>query len=63
MFDSQYNLLFNKTASLLFTLDQLPKQMPFDGYVSFGNYMNGYVSMKGIIYESRFSTYPYSSWT
>ena len=33
------------------------------GYISFGNYLNIYPSMKGIIYESRFSTYPSSSWT
>ena len=32
------------------------------GYISFGNYLNVYPSIKGIIYESRFSAYP-SSWT
>ena len=60
MFDAEKNLLLNKTFNILFTIDSIENNC----YISYGNYCNSlYPSMKGIIYESRFSIYPSSSWS
>ena len=59
MFDSEKHLLLNQTFSILFTIYRINY-----GIISYGNWYNSkYPSMKGIIYESRISTYPTSSWS
>ena len=52
VYDSSYSLLLKNTNSLLFSVDNID-----DGHLTIGTFET-YPSMKGIIYESRFSFSP-----
>ena len=54
VFNNEEELLFKTTKSILFSLDSVEQERTNPGFIAFGKH-NSYPSMKGVIYEARFS--------